>query len=71
MEQNIFFKSDSSLIIKQKQIFYAVITLFVFSQFAGILNYKNFENLLIFLGFGFIVLGIYMSMNKSKLKVMH
>ena len=71
MEQNIFFKSDSSLIVKQKQIFYAVITLFVFSWFAGILNYKNFENLLIFLGFGFIVLGIYMSMNKSKLKVMH
>ena len=71
MERNIFFTSNSSLIVRQKQIFYAVIALFIFSQFAGILNYKIFENLLIFLGFVFVVLGIYISMNRSKLKVIH
>ncbi|MEH1010000.1 hypothetical protein QM027_02835 [Campylobacter concisus] len=71
MERNIFFTSNSSLILRQKQIFYAVIALFIFSQFAGILNYKIFENLLIFLGFGLVVLGIYISMNRSKLKAMH
>ena len=71
MKQNIFFTLDSSLVVRQKQIFYAVIALFIFSEFAGILNYKNFENLLIFLDFGLVVLGIYISMDKSKLKVMH
>ena len=71
MERNIFFTSNSSLIVRQKQIFYAVIALFIFSQFAGILNYKIFENLLIFLGFVFVVLGIYISMNRLKLKVIH
>ena len=71
MERNIFFTSNSSLIVRQKQIFYAVIALFIFSQFAGILNYKIFENLLIFFGFGLVVLGIYISMNRSKLKAMH
>ena len=71
MKQNIFFTLDSSLVVRQKQIFYAVIALFIFSQFAGILNYKIFENLLIFLGFGLVVLGIYISMNRSKLKAMH
>ena len=71
MERNIFFTSNSSLIVRQKQIFYAVIALFIFSKFAGILNYKIFENLLIFFGFGLVVLGIYISMNRSKLKVMH
>ena len=71
MERNIFFTSNSSLIVRQKQIFYAVIALFIFSQFAGILNYKIFENLLIFLGFGLVVFGIYISMNRSKLKAMH
>jgi len=71
MERNIFFTSNSSIIVRQKQIFYAVIALFIFSQFAGILNYKNFENLLIFLGFVFVVFGIYISMNRSKLKAMH
>ena len=71
MERNIFFTSNSSLIVRQKQIFYAVIALFIFSKFAGILNYKIFENLLIFFGFGLVVLGIYISMNRSKLKAMH
>ena len=71
MEKIIFLRSKTSLIVKQRQILFVVVVLFLISQLANLFNYSNIENLLIFLGFGFVALGMYISMGRSKLKVMH
>ena len=71
MEKNIFLTYKTSLITKQRQILFAVVMLFLVSQLANVFNYNNVENLLIFIVFGLMTFGIYISMGRSKLKVMH
>lgn len=71
MEKIIFLRSKTSLIVKQRKISFVVVVLFLVAQLANLFNYSNIENLLIFLGFGFVALGMYISMGRSKLKVMH
>ena len=71
MEKNIFLTYQTSLITKQRQILFAVVVLFLVSQLANLFNYNNVENLLIFIVFGLMTFGMYISMGRSKLKVMH
>ena len=64
MEKNIFLTYKTSLITKQRQILFAVVVLFLISQLANLFNYNNVENLLIFIVFGLMTFGIYISMDE-------